>query len=572
MKTFKFSSKYWKYLLGIGPFLIVMGISAGVVSDKWVPIPLTLIILGIVALGFWLLTQASGDLTSASQTFWGRRSTQAGTNAMAATVAAVMILAIVNFLGVRYSGRIDFTDNKLFTLSPQSQEVARNLRQPVKVWIFDQNPNPQDRELLQNYRRYGSKFNFEYVEPNTNPGLARKFNVKERGEAYLEYGEQRKFIQKVNQDERLSEEKLTSSIEKIFTLDRISTVYFLQGHGERPMESVKEGLSEAMKYLEQKNFTSKSLNLAERASVPRDAVAIVVAGPKRPLFDQEVNVLRDYLKQGGSLLLMIDPNTDPGLTGLLDEWGVKLENRFAVDASDDGRLIGLGPATPVVTDYGNHPITKDFGNSISFYQLARPLDIQPVKGVEASSLLFTSQDSWAESDLENRELTFDPKSDRRGPLILGAAFTRKVESIPNTKQSEASPSPAASPNKSSDKPTTSQSPKASPSPTESPAKTDLKSDEKSEKRSDMARLVVFGNSEFATDGVFSQQLNGDVFLNSVSWLRQQENQTLSIRPKQANNRRLKMTISQASLLFWITTIILPLIGFGTAGWLWWRRR
>jgi len=311
MKTFKFSGKYWKYLLWIGPFLIVMGISAGVVSDKWVPIPLTLIILGIVALGFWLLTQGSGDLTSASQTFWGRRSTQAGTNALAATVAAVMILAIVNFLGVRYSGRIDFTDNKLFTLSPQSQEVARNLTQPVKVWIFDRNPNPQDQELLKNYRRQGSKFSFEYVEPNTNPGLARKFNVKERGEAYLEYGEQRKFIQKVNQDERLSEEKLTSSIEKIFTLDRISTVYFLQGHGERPMESVKEGLSEAMKYLEQKNFTSKSLNLAERASVPRDAVAIVVAGPKRPLFAQEVNVLRDYLKQGGSLLLMIDPNTDP---------------------------------------------------------------------------------------------------------------------------------------------------------------------------------------------------------------------------------------------------------------------
>lgn len=536
MNTIKINKKYWKYLFWVGLMLIVMGVSAWFVSNKWLPVPLALVIAGIVAIGIWLLTLDSADLTSASQTFWGRRSTQTGTNALAATVSAIAILAIINFLGVRYSARFDLTENQLFSLSPQSQKVVQNLTQPAKVWVFDRTPHPEDQLLLDNYRREGSNFSYEYVDPNANPGLASRFNAKEGGEVYLELGQKQKFVQKIDREQQLSEETITSSIQQIQS-DRNSVVYFLQGHGEHPLESLQGGLSDATKYLEQKNFTSKSLNLAERSSIPQDASVVVIAGPKRALLEQEVNVLRDYLKLGGSVLLMLDPNTDAGLDKLLNDWGVKLENRLAVDASDDGRLLGLGPATPIVTDYGDHPITKDFGNGISFYQLARPIAIESVKDVTITPLLLTSQDSWGESDIQNKELNFDSKTDIRGPLTLGVALSKKNESKPEVQPTPASP-PAVN---------SSQNPKES-------------------------RLIVVGNSTFATDGSFGQQLNGDIFLNSISWLSQQDNQTLSIRPKQSNKRRLNLTLAQASLLAWISMLILPLIGFGTAGWLWWRRR
>ena len=86
-----------------------------------------------------------------------------------------------------------------------------------------------------------------------------------------------------------------------------------------------------------------------------------------------------------------------------------------------------------------------------------------------------------------------------------------------------------------------------------------------------ARLVVLGNSEFMTNGLFEQQLNGDVFLNSVSWLSKQDQQVLSIRPKEAKNRRINLTPQLAQLLT-LTVLIIPLIGFTTAGIMWWRRR
>src|ERR687886_707789 len=188
MKTIK-KKKYLQYLFWLGPVLTIMGITANVVSDQWSPIALGLLIAGLVIIGLWLLF-----LGSLAPGFWGRRSTQVGTNAIISTVSVLLILGLINFLGVRYAQRVDLTENKLFSLSPQSQQVVRNLQQSVKVWIFDREPNPADVELLKNYRRYGSKLEFEYVDPQEKPALAQKFKIKSSGEVYLEYGAERKLL------------------------------------------------------------------------------------------------------------------------------------------------------------------------------------------------------------------------------------------------------------------------------------------------------------------------------------------------------------------------------------------
>src|ERR671933_1284070 len=148
MKTIK-KKKYLGYLFWLGPVLTIMGITANVVAGEWSPIALGLLIAGLVIIGLWLIMLVS------SPGFWGRRSTQVGTNSIIATLAMIAILGLINFLGVRYGQRIDLTENQLFTLSPLSQRVVKNLQQPMKVWVFSPSPNPTDLELLRNYRRYG---------------------------------------------------------------------------------------------------------------------------------------------------------------------------------------------------------------------------------------------------------------------------------------------------------------------------------------------------------------------------------------------------------------------------------
>ena len=266
MKTI--TVKNGKYLFWLGPVFVVMGLSAAVVSGGWGPVPLGLLIAGIVLTGLWLLFQAR------ESNWWGRRSTQAGTNALVATLSVLVILGLLNFLGTRYPGRVDLTENQLFTLAPESRQLVQHLQQPVKVFVFDRNPNPQDRELLLNYQRQGSRFSFEYVDPQAQPTLAKKFGVKDFGSVYLQANQEQKFVQVVNERQRLSEAQLTNAIEQIQS-GHNDKVYFLQGHRER-----QGRLSEALNSLKDKNFTPEPLNLTQQPVIPKDTRVVVVDGPK----------------------------------------------------------------------------------------------------------------------------------------------------------------------------------------------------------------------------------------------------------------------------------------------------
>lgn len=519
MKTVakKTKKNYWQYLFLLGSFLILMGLAAGTVAGSWGIIPLGLIAAGAVLSVLGLLWQAY------KSKWWKRRSTQAGTNAIAATLAVLVILGLINFLATRYQTRIDFTETGLYTLAPQSRQIVQNLSQPVKVWVFDRNQNPQDRALLENYRRQGSQFSFEYVDPQTRPGIAQKFGVRSFGDVYIEAGNRRQFIQSVGQG-RLSEVQLTTKIQQV-TSDRAGKVYFLQGHGEVGIGEQSK-LSSALNTLKDRNFAAEPLNLVQQAKIPQDATVVIVASPKRGLFPQEVKALSAYLERGGSLMLLLDPNTNPNLDSLLQNWGLTLDNRVIIDPA--GQAIGFGPAFAVVDNYGQHPITQDFGNNLSIFGGARAIDSKPVTGVEATPILQTSPESWAESNIQSQPLQFNPQSDRKGPLTIGYALNRVVSAEPVANSA----------------PKTTQ-----------------------------ARMVVIGNAQFAIDGLFEQQLNGDVFLNSISWLSSQDNkQTLSVRPKEQKQRRLNLTPLQINFLGWISLVILPVIGFASAVLLWWLRR
>ncbi len=529
-------NKLWKLVFWLGPFFLAAGLTIGLISETWGILPLLLTLIGLVICGLWVILQ------NRKTKWWQQRSAQSATNAFVATLSVLIILGLINFLGSRYYLRLDLTDSQLFTLSPQSRELVSNLPETMKVWLFSKEQNLQDRELLDNYNRQSQQFKFEYVDPQLKPGIAEKFGVKDYGEVYLEFQNKRQLVQIINENERLSEIKLTNRLQQI-TSSKTAKVYFLQGHGERPLSASKGAISQAIKGLTDKNFTTSALNLAEQPQVPDDAAVIVVAGPQRELLTGEVIALQNYLNRGGNLLLMIDPNTNPKIDTILKDWGVRLDNRLAIDTS--GENLQLGPAAILVTEYGQHPITKDFEKNISVYPLTRPLEIDPVSSIESMALLKTKPypRSWAESDQKSEKLEFNEGQDLKGPLTLGVALTRKLP-IPTSTNS---PTPTS---------------------TNSPTPTSPNSPNTSKE----SRLVVFGNSNFAVDGLFEQQLNGDVFLNSVSWLSQQDQQLLSIRPKEPRNRRIVISILQANLLTIASVFLLPLIGLGTGFLIWWKRR
>jgi ABC-type uncharacterized transport system involved in gliding motility auxiliary subunit len=571
--------KYSKYLILLGIALAIAGLIPGVITNHWSVLYLSLLgggsAIAVVGLGWWLKNNSQG--------FWQQRSTQAGTNALVAVMSVIIILGLVNFLATRYEFRIDLTEDQLFTLSSQSQELVKNLNQPLKVWVFERQEKPISQELLANYRRYNpDNFQFEFVDPEIQIGLAKKFKVQVIGEVYLESGTQRQLVQTLNEDDNISEIQLTNAIAKI-QRDRPEYVYFLQGHGEPPLDNVEGGMSQAADSLNAQGYEVEPLNLAENAVIPNNTNTLVLAGAKNKLFPGEVKALQQYLDRGGSLLLMLDPNMDLAIDPILKDWGIKLDQRLVIDGIERGSLLGLGPATIVISRYSNHPITQSFANNTSVYPLSRPIGTVKVKNVEAISLVATDDKTWAESNLASGELAFNPNQDVQGPLDIAVAFTRQL-SIADKKQAETTPKPSETKSpeatKTTPKPSETKSPEATkttpettPKPSEANTETE-KTNEKpeTESKTEESRLVVFGSSTFATNGWFQQQLNGDVLMNSIKWLAKNDDNPLAISPREPKDRRLKLSSFQASILGWMALFLVPLLGLFTAGITWWRRR
>ncbi|NEP42209.1 MAG: ABC transporter, partial [Okeania sp. SIO2H7] len=211
-------------------------------------------------------------------------------------------------------------------------------------------------------------------------------------------------------------------------------------------------------------------------------------------------------------------------------------------------------------------------------------------GITESPIIWTNERSWAEADVRG-QLEFNGDRDRSGPLSLGVAFTRTLEERePETVETEEQtltpipplpgqpplepegtlPATAAEEETEKLAATLEPIPPLPGQPPDEPVETGAVGESEGGGKNE-SRLVVLGTSQFATNGWFQQSLNGDVFLNSVSWLSRGEEETLSIRPKPVTNRRLAMTLPEARLLL-VTVLILPLLGFVLGGILWWMRR
>jgi ABC-type uncharacterized transport system involved in gliding motility auxiliary subunit len=251
------------------------------------------------------------------------------------------------------------------------------------------------------------------------------------------------------------------------------------------------------------------------------------------LFAPEIQLLEDYQAEGGSLLVLLDPRTQTGLDPLLLKWGIKLDDRLAIDGSGIGQQLRLGPAAPIVQTYSDHPITRSFANSISFYPYARPLEILQVPDVRPNPIVVTNDRSWADANPDEKPVKFG-EGDRMGPLPIGVALSRLVAV------------PGSTPN---------------PTPSATPSASNLES-----------RMVVFGNTAFAIDGYFNQGINGDVLINSISWLSQDDTQPLSVRPRNLKNRRIVPSAALVNGLFITAVVLVPLLGLVAALGLWWRRR
>jgi ABC-type uncharacterized transport system involved in gliding motility auxiliary subunit len=468
-----------KFLYLPGAFLLAMGVMMGVMTEQWWPMPLLVSLTGSIIIMTWL------GLLLYQRGWW-----QSLDRRMVLQTGIMLVsLLLVNGVIVHNSWRWDLTENQLFTLSSQTQQIVRNLKQPLKVWMFTATKTVANQELLAAYHRLNANFNFEFASPQSP--TAQKFQVQTSSEVHLESGDRRQLLKSLYPGETITEVQLTAGLERLFA-DR-TKLYWLQGHGEPDPQS----LSQATKALG--NYQITPIVLAQQP-IPKNAPVVAIAGAIKPLLPAEIQSLEQYLAQGGKVLLLLDKPI--GLESLLKKWGVALQDNIIYSQVGSQTL-----PMAVVTNYGDHPIGQSFGNNISLYPQAHSLTKLAAPNLENQEILLTDTNSWAANQPSNK-----PQKSTKALTIGIAAKSTKTA----------------------------------------------------------GKLVVIGNSLFMRDGMFNRYFNGDVLLNSIGWLSDQQN--LATRPKEITNRRINLNDFQAQILFWLPIVLLPLLSFSGASWLWWQQR
>ncbi len=522
------------YLGALGVALIVGAIFLQVVFAPPAAVMMGLGAVGILLIALYVLTRPRQQLR---ETVTGR-GTLHGSNALVLSIAFIIVVALIYYIvGRQFPGvRLDLTQNQSRTLSEQTVNVLKNLKDPIKVTGFF-TPQAISSEMdaetkLKDYQAVSNKITYQFIDPQSNPAAAKNYDIVQDGTLVFERGARKEKIY------QFDENSFTNAILKV-SQDQQPAVYFITGHGELdPNDTGQTGLSSVTTYLQQTNYKVDKLNLASStvtntttSGIPADASAIIIARPTKAFAPEDEQRLKQYLQNGGRILIMVDPqvqaaSTDLGLKDLLNAWGLNLNNDLILDPAQGHNYRGIAPY-PAMIDFPSHPVTQDLAQYGVFFPGARSIGTVTGTDKTPTALFTTSDQACGKTDLASlqneQQLQCDPAKDEKGPFVLGYA----VEGT----------APANS--------------KSTP------------------------RLIVVGNSAFASNQVLQSadgQGNGLLITNMVNWLAGQED-LIAIPAKQAASHPLTVVTGTDQAFIMVSNVaLIPLTILIIGGLMWWRRR
>jgi hypothetical protein len=523
-----------------------IGLVGGTLLALWVPELTRFSLVTLIASMGLLAAASAASLDVIVKTFMGRRGRFSGMGLATVAIAvglAVMVNVVANATGVSW----DLTATRQFEISPQAVAVLEALDTPVEVFGFIMPSNESDslfraksEQLLNEFAKHTDQISYRFVDPDLEPTTARSFGAT-RFPALVFASDPSGTTVAVDKDS-LSEQRMVTAILSV-TQTKQHVIYFVEGHGERDSNDLRAdslGYGVAARGLRADGYSVLSLNLL-RTGVPHDASALIIAAPQGEMTQAESGSLASWLTDGGRAVWLLEPHgAFPESThSLLATWGLEQLQGAVVDpprsaASDQRNLLVQRDqylSGTAITQGG--AIAGPLGSVLlpgasalrPLPEIARRLEEGRAVPVRYGSIANSSDASWVSTDLD-RDVFGD--SDVRGPHTLAIAM------------------------------------EASGTITESPSA-------KFALNRPLTRLVVFGDTDFASNRHFTDLGNGDLFLNAVNWVLEDQS-LISIRAKTEVFRPLVLTANEFNVIRYVAWFLLPAAMAACAVFFWWRRR
>jgi ABC-type uncharacterized transport system involved in gliding motility auxiliary subunit len=434
-------------------------------------------------------------------------------------ILSLTLLAVLAWLSQQYRFSFDLSANNRNSLSSASVRLIQEIDSAVQITLYV-SPAHQNRGLLKRlfelYAEQSSHISFESLNPDLYPEQLRKFDIRFDGEAVVEYKGQH------DKTSLFTEAGITNLIQRLLRQEERWLV-FLQTHGERdPFSEANHDYSLLAENLAAQGYHIETLSLLESSEIPDNTNVLVLANPQTDLLPGEISRLEDYIESGGSFLWLTDPSqTDSSLEGLTDRLNVEFLPGTVIDPNS--QLFGLDRADfALVSDFPRHPITAAI-DSVGLFPAAAAIEFFGVDEFwDMKKLFMSSPQSWNETGPMQNELIYGDHDDElQGPLTIGLTLAS--------------------------------------------------SHQNHQGRLFEQRVAVIGDADFLSNQYIGNGSNLDLGLNLVNWL-SHDDSMISITPKPAPDTELKLSEVQQLILALGFGLVLPLLLFGNAARLWYRRR
>ncbi len=428
--------------------------------------------------------------------------------ALADAVFVVLLITAViltGWLAARHDVYWDWTRSGQNSVSPQTVAVLGALKAPLRIGAYVGRDHPLAdpiERLVALYRQARPDLKLSFIDPQRFPEQARDADVTVLGQLVLEYEGRRETLRE------LSEGTLTAAIARL-TADRPTWVSSLIGHGERSvMSPAGADLGRFGQLLQGQGIRAQALDLAVEDKVPDDTDLLLVSTPAVDFFPGEVEQLVEYLRGGGNLLWLMDPEGLGGLDPLAQELGLRLLPGTILDANARG--VGIdSPTVALVSDYPDHPISAGL-KAAALLPGTAALAPEVAPGWTIAARLTTGTGSWNETGPIRGELSRDPVAgEEAGPLTVALAVTRP-----------------------------------SPRPTEGG-------------RGEQ-RVVVVGDGDFLSNANLAQGGNRDLGLRLVRWASGQQGPD-ALPERWAGDREVQLDDLRRLLVGGLSLVVLPLV-------------
>lgn len=372
------------------------------------------------------------------------RQFKSGAYSSVITVIVIALVVVLNMVFNKLDLSTDLTSDSLFTLTKDSQKVLKDVKDDITIYYMVTKGEEQDyiQRVIKQYNKVSDHIKVVTKDPVVYPNFSKKYvddavssndvivvdettgAAKYVSNDEMLYSDQYSYYTNGSSEQYLDVEgQITSAIQNVLSTDK-KKIYVVTGHDE---QSLSDSLS---KTLEKMNVDVKDISLVTQKKVPDDCSLLIEYGPQSDLRDSEKTVFMDYLKKGGTAILMpgyVEKDT-PNMDEILDYYGMSIQKGIIYEGVGhyENYLNWIVPTINTDADVMSKFGDKDYVVIGSSQSIKEQKGSSLRSGLKLTDILTTSKQSLLKKDPSSQN-TEKEKGDLNGPFATGVYAEETID-------------------------------------------------------------------------------------------------------------------------------------------------